>query len=331
MVGTILFRVFFLFASISVTTFSFPGSSSAAELKKLRFLPQWQPQAQFAGYYVAKDKGIYEKYGIDLIMMRGGPDSPPSMMLAKGKTDITTIFLSEAIQKRAEGIELVNIGQIVQRSGFILVARKSSGISAPADLNGKKVGLWPDFRLQALAFFKKNNAKPIIVPQAATVNLFLRGGVDAASAMWYNEYHTILDAGINEDELRTFFFDKYGLNFPEDGIYALDDNVKKDRGLFCDFVKASIEGWRYAFQHPEEALDIVMRYVKKARLGTNRAHQKWMLARMKDIIIPGEKGVPIGSLSEKDYAFVAKELKSNGLIKDISDFQQFHTDCENKR
>jgi len=326
-----LSRAVFLFAAISVVTFSLPNSSPGAELQKLRFLPQWQPQAQFAGYYVAKDKGIYEKYGIDLIMMRGGPDSPPSMMLAKGEADITTIFLSEAIRKRAEGIGLVNIGQIVQRSGFILVAKRSSGVSAPGDLNGKKVGLWPDFRLQALAFFRKNNVKPIIVPQADTVNLFLRGGVDAASAMWYNEYHTILDSGINEDELTTFFFDKYGLNFPEDGIYALEDTVKKDRGLYCNFVKASIEGWRYAFQHPEEALDIVMRYVKKSRLGTDSTHQKWMLARMKDIIIPGEKGVSMGNLSAKDYGVVAKELKFNGLIKDIPDFQEFHAGCENER
>ena len=286
--GAIICRTVALFALVIVVTFSVPDSSSAAELKQLRqlrFLPQWQPQAQFAGYYVAKDKGIYEKYGIDLIMLRGGPDFPPSEMLAGGKTDIATMFLSTAIQKRAKGIALVNIGQIVQRSGFILVARKSSGILAPGDLNGKKIGLWPDSRLQALAFLRKNNVKAIIVPQANTVNLFLRGGVDAASAMWYNEYHTIINAGIDEAELTTFFFDKYGLNFPEDGIYALEENVRKNRGLYCNFIKASLEGWRYAFQHPEEALDIVMRYVKEARLGTNSTHQKWMLARMKDIII----------------------------------------------
>jgi len=320
-----------LFSLIFVATFSVLDSPSAAELKQLRFLPQWQPQAQFAGYYVAKDKGIYEKYGIDLIMMRGGPDYPASEMLAEDKTDIATMFLSTAIQKRAKGIALVNIGQIVQRSGFILVARKSSGILAPGDLNGKKVGLWPDFRLQTLAFLRKNSVKAIIVPQADTVNLFLRGGVDAASAMWYNEYHTIINAGIDEDELTTFFLNKYGLNFPEDGIYALEENVRKDRGLYCNFVKASLEGWRYAFQHPDEARDIVMRYVKEAHLGTNSTHQKWMLARMKDIIIPEEKGVSMGNLSEKGYIVVGKELMFNGLIKDIPAFQKFHAGCENER
>lgn len=329
--GAIICRTVTLFALILIAIFSSPDSPYAAELKKLRFLPQWQPQAQFAGYYVSKDKGIYEKYGIDLVMLRGGPDHPASEMLAEGEADVATAFLSEAIQKRADGIELVNLGQIVQRSGFMLVAKKSSGIRSPQDLNGRKVSLWPAFRLQALAFFKKNNVKAVIVPQAATVNLFLRGGVDAASAMWYNEYHAILNSGINEDELTTFFFDKYGLNFPEDGIYALEENVKKERGLFCNFVKASIEGWQYAFQHPDEALDIVMKYVDEARLGTNRAHQKWMLGRMKDIIIPDKRDVPMGSLSEKDYDVVAGELKANGLIKEIPDFRQFYRGCEDER
>ncbi len=331
LVGAVLFRVFFLWAAIIAVVCSFPAPASAAGLKKLRFLPQWQPQAQFAGYYVAKDKGIYEKYGIDLIILGGGPDYPPSVMLAKGKADIATMFLSEAIQKRAGGIGLVNIGQIVQHSGFMLVAKKSSGILSPKDLNGKKVSLWPNFQIQAQAFFRKNNVKAIIVPQASTVNLFLRGGVAAASAMWYNEYHTILDSGIDKDELTTFFFDQHGLNFPEDGIYALDNNVNKDKALYCNFVKASIEGWRYAFEHPDEALDIVMKYIREAQLGTNRAHQKWMLERMKDIIVPKKNGVPLGRLSERDYAVVARALKANGLIKNIPNFQHFYKDCENER
>ena len=153
--GAIICKAAALFTLILVATFSVPEFLSAAELKKFRFLPQWQPQAQFAGYYVAKDKGIYEKYGVDLIMLRGGPDSPPSELLAGGKADIATMFLSEAIQKKAEGIDLVNIGQIVQRSGFMLVARKSSGILTPKDLNGRKVSIWPAFQLQALARFSK--------------------------------------------------------------------------------------------------------------------------------------------------------------------------------
>jgi NitT/TauT family transport system substrate-binding protein len=249
----------------------------------------------------------------------------------KGKADFATMFLSTAVQQRSKGVRLVNIGQIVQRSGFILVAKKTSGILLPKDLNGKKVSIWSDFKLQPLAFFRKYNIKAETIPQHTTTNLFLRGGVDVASAMWYNEYHSILNSGFNEDELTTFFFDKYGLNFPEDGIYCLEKTLKRDRELCCNFVKASLEGWKYAFEHPEEAIDIVMKYVKEANIGTNRVHQKWMLERMKDIInTPGENMIT-GDLDEQDYHTVARELKQSAIISKVPDFQEFHVNCAKEK
>ncbi len=103
----------------------------------------------------------------------------------------------------------------------MLVAKKSTGIIGPEDISGKKVGVWgEDFRGQMDAFFRKYHLKVHTVPQGATLNLFLRGGVDVASAMWYNEYHLLLEAGLNPKELSAFFLADYGFNFPEDGIYC---------------------------------------------------------------------------------------------------------------
>jgi NitT/TauT family transport system substrate-binding protein len=111
-------------------------------------------------------------------------------------------------------------------------------------MNGKKVGLWgPIFQIQPKAFIKKYNLNVKIIRQSFSVNLFLRDGVDVASAMWYNEYHTILNSGLNPDELTTFLFHQHGLNFPEDGIYTMKDTFQRDPDLCKAFVKASIEGW----------------------------------------------------------------------------------------
>ena len=254
-------------------------------LKKVTFLPQWVPQAQFAGYYAAYEKGFYRDRGLDVEILKGSPDQPGSEMLAARTVDFVTMFLANGISQRSKGSELVNVAQIVQRSAFMLVAKKSSGILKPEDLNGKKVGLWgAEFQLLPKAFFRQFHLTVHVVPQTTTMNLFLRSGVDAASAMWYNEYHQLINAGLAPEELTTFLLSDYGMKFPEDGIYCLQETWAKDPRRCADFVMGSIAGWQYALGHPAETLDIVMKYVKAADVTTNRMHQRWMLERMKDII-----------------------------------------------
>jgi len=214
----------------------------------------------------------------------------------------------------------------MQRSALMLVAKKANGIEKPRDMNGRKVGLWgPVFQMQPRAFFKKYDLAVQVIPQSFSVNLFLRDGVDVASAMWYNEYHTLLNCGIDPDELTTFFFHEHGLNFPEDGIYVLEETYNKDPELCTAFVLASIEGWRYAFDHPDEALAVTMRNLKKEHIPTTLVHQKWMLERMKDLILT-ENGedTDIGGLLIEDYSRVARGLKSMGLIDSVPGFTSFY-------
>ncbi len=313
--------------ALSILTTLAISPARGAELRSASFIPHWLPQAQFAGYYMAQEKGLYRKQGIDLTIRRGGPEYPPSETIAGRQATFATTFLSSALELRNRGVRLVNIGQIVQRSGFILVTKKTSGINSPADLNGKKVSLWRDFRVQPQAFFRKYGVEVKPVDQGATMNLFLRDGVVAASAMWYNEYHMLMNAGLNEEELRAFFFDQHGLNFPEDGLYCLEETLRQNIDLCRGFVRASLEGWEYAFAHPEETLDVVMRHIRKANVGTNRVHQRWMLARMKDIIIPPAGKADLGRLRQEDYLRVAGEMKRDGLIREIPPYGEMYVDC----
>jgi len=303
------------------------GVSLGAEtaLKKASFCPEWIPQAQFAGYMVALEKGFYREAGLDVNLLVGGPEKPPFVALEAGEATFCTDWLSSAIQKRASGTPIVNLAQISQRSALILIAKKKSGIERAQDLNGKNVGLWPgQFYIQPMVFFEKYGLKVNVITNYSSVSLFLKGGVDAMSAMWYNEYHLILNSGLNSDDLTLFFFSRLGLNFPEDGIYCLEQTLREDPKLCEAFVRASIKGWLYAFESQDDALDIIMKHAKAAHTGTNKAHQRWMLARMKELIIPEGDAGTLGRLYPADYALVSDILKDSNLIHQVPQYNDFY-------
>lgn len=304
--------------------------AGAQEQRPAALVLQWQPQAQFAGFYVAKDKGFYREAGVDLTLIPGGQDVVASKLLATGRAQFATMFLATGIERRAEGQPVVHLAQLVQRSALMLVTRADSGIREPKDLDGKRVSLWDnEFRLQPLALFQRLGIRPQIISQSSTLNLFLLGGVDAASAMWYNEYHTLLATGLDPKDLRVFSYRDMDLNFPEDGLYTLEKTLAADPDLCRAVVAASLRGWEYAFAHPEEALDIVLARMRAAHVPVSRAHQRFMLARMRDLMQPAKPGEPaLGTLERADYDRVVQALTSQGLIKKPPVFGHFSRGAE---
>ncbi len=313
------------FSSLSLAWAAEQGSG----LTRVTLLPQWIPQAQFAGYYLALEKGIYRSNGLDVVILTGGPRQNLEGALRSGEATFITHFLSSALKLRENGLPLVNLAQVGQRSALLLVARRGSGIRRVEDLAGKKVSIWSDFAVQPLALFRRYNLDVQVIPQGATINLFMRGGVDAASAMWYNEYHLMLNAGLNENEVTLIFYDQHGLNFPEDGLYCLDKTWRDQPELCRRFIRASLAGWEYAFSHEEESLAVILRYAEEARTGTNASHQRWMLRRMQDIILPRQTAPPLGTLRKEDFDTVCRELKSSGMINHVPVFEEFHVGASN--
>jgi NitT/TauT family transport system substrate-binding protein len=295
--------------------------------RKATVVLQWVPQSQFAGFYVAQDKGFYLRRGLDVTIRHGGPEMNSIDALADGSAEFATTFLTSALHRRDSGLPLVNIAQIVNRSTAMLVARKGSGIRSIEDLNGRNISIWSgDFGVPFEAVLSSRHITPARrFTQNYSVNLFLKGGVDACAAMHYNEYHMLSQAGLDEEQLVAFPLSAYGCSVPEDGIYVLERTWKADPAFCRAFAEATMEGWLHARNHPDEALQIVMRRVIPARIPTNRSHMQWMLEKILPGIIPGPAdGWKAGLLSRREYAKAVELMIRQGLIRMAPPYGDFH-------
>lgn len=300
-----------------------PLACANAETRKVRCMVHWIPQSQFAGYYMAKELGFYAKRGLDVTILHPQKQQMVLDVLASGKIDFCTHFLMSAIEARGKGTDLVNIGQTSQQSALMLVCKAGSKINIPAELSGKRVAVWySGFQAALKAFLRQVNVQAQIIPTTNEMELFINDGVDATTAMWYNEYDRLLDYGFKKDELKCFFFKDYDFNIPEDGIYCLREHYQRNPQTARDFVLATIEGWKAAFENEERALKIVKRYVTMAKLPFNPPHERSMLQKMKQLIFPD--GAPTGVLKHTDYAKTALVLYEAGLIKSILPYEEFY-------
>ncbi len=117
------------------------GGAAAAEAKDALTLQlKWVTQAQFAGYYVAKDKGFYDAEGLDVTIKAGGPDINPCQVIAGGGADVVVDWMPSALATREKGVPLVNIAQLFQKSGMMLTCRKDSGIKIAGGFQGQDLG-----------------------------------------------------------------------------------------------------------------------------------------------------------------------------------------------
>lgn len=292
-----------------------------AQNGKLIFTPHWIPQAQFAGYYVALDQGFYKDEGLDVDILHATADVASLDLLKEGKADIISTFMLDAIEQRANGVPLVNICQLSQHSALMMVTKKKSGIDSPQKLHQKKLGIWSSgFEDVPLAFMQEHGIRMDLIRILQTVNLFLADGVDALLVMYYNEYDQINNCGIDEDELNTFFFSDYNLDIPEDGIYCMEESLKSKSDAYAGFINATMKGWKYADEHREYALDLVIGEMNRAHLPNNRVHQRWMLEKVLKLMEPGEKKVTRGQLLKANFERAMEVFK---MAKGTQGYQSF--------
>jgi len=298
---------------------------------------QWFTQAQFAGYFAALEKGFYRDEGLDVQILEGGVDIVPQTVLAQGNADFAIAWVPKALASREQGAGITDIAQIFQRSGTLQVSNKSEDLTTAAQLKGKKVGNWGfgnEFELFAgMTKAGLDPAKDVtLVQQQFDMQALLKGEIDAAQAMRYNEYAQVLEAKnpatgklYTPDDFAVIDWNDEGTAMLQDAIWAntekLSDPEYKDTAT--KFVKASMKGWMYCRDNPQECTDIVVS--KGSKLG--KSHQLWQMNEINKLIWPSANG--IGNIDQKawdqtvDVALNAKNAEGSTVITKQPDKDAF--------
>ncbi len=286
-----------------------------AEPQAVTLQLQWFPQAQFAGYYVALEKGWYAEEGLNVTIRSGGPDIAPATAVAGGNAEFGTSMLADLAVAVQEGQPLVSIGQIQQQNGLLLLAFRSSGIDDPTDFVGKSVGVWlgswdAQFRaLMAQQAISSDQYK--LVSQGFSMEAFLDGDLDVASAMIYNEYHVVLESGVAANELNIIDYADYGLDLPGDTLFTTKALVEQNPDLCVRMLRASLRGWDYAIANPEEAADIVLKY---DLTGTQTREHQLSMMREIALLVKSSEVRPLGYTDRADVLRVADTLQRYGIL-----------------
>ena len=291
------------------------SAAQAMAADKVTLQLKWVTQAQFGGYYVAKDKGFYKEEGLDVDIKPGGPDIAPPQVLAGGGADVIVDWMPSALATREKGVPLVNIAQPYKSSGMMLTCLKESGVKTPGDFKGKTLGVWffgneyPFLSWMAhLKIPTTGGADGVtVLKQGFNVDPLLQKQAACISTMTYNEYWQVIDAGIKPDDLITFQYEKEGVATLEDGLYVLEDKLKDPafKEKMVKFVRASMKGWKYAEEHTDEAAEIVLE--NDASGAQTEKHQKRMMAEVAKLTAGSN-----GALDEADYARTVKTLLGGG-------------------
>lgn len=276
---------------------------------------KWVTQAQFAGYYVALEQGFYEAEDLNVTILPGGPDIAPGQVLAGGGADVMIDWLPSALAAREKGLPIVNIAQPYKSSGLMLTCWKDTGITGPQDFKGHTIGVW--FFGNEYPFLSWMSQEGIatdggadgvtVLKQGFNVDPLLQRQADCISTMTYNEFGQVLEAGTNPDDLVTFKYEDVGVATLEDGLYVLEDNLSDP--AFADkmvrFVRASMQGWKWAEENPEEAAMIVLDNDETG--AQTEEHQVYMMGEVAKLTAGSN-----GALDEADYARTVATLLAGG-------------------
>ncbi|MDE0527868.1 MAG: ABC transporter substrate-binding protein [Truepera sp.] len=318
--------------------------ATAQDLIPVNFQSKWFPQSQFAGYFVAIDKGFYAEEGLDVTVLDGG-NVNPTVQVASGNADFGTDWIANMLVQREQGLKVVQVAQVFQTSGYRMVALGDSGIETFGDLAGRTVGVWGfgnEFVSQAVFATEEltSDLDPTVgspdvsvVVYAFDPALVFPNEVDVASAMIYNELDQIVGLGFPLASLTVLDPADIDAALLEDLIFTTPDVLAdpdfkgsgvSGREVAERFLRATLRGWQFAVDNPDEAVFIVLGYCGDTCAGSGSTqspliHQTWQMARVAELVQPDMYST-IGAIDQGAWERSVELLVEVGLLNESVGF-----------
>ena len=287
--------------------------------EKVEVRLKWVHQAQFAGFYVAQEKGYYSKNNLDVQLNPGGVDFPAINMVAGGKEQFGVAGADQILFAREKGIPIVAIATIYRKNPMVLFSLKDSGIKQPSDLIGKKVGVAVNKEILYHMLLKKvgvDSTKVTEVPIKVDITPLLSGQVDAWTANIISEPITAQEKGY---EVNIIWLSDYDVNFYGDVLFTTEDMIKNHPDTIRRFVDATLKGWDYAYENPDDAVAYTMQYAS----ASNVPHETKMMQASLQLIKPDERH--IGDMQQKEWEDMQKQMLEAGAMKNPVDLSKAFT------
>lgn len=281
---------------------------------------KWVHQAQFAGMYAAVEKGFYQAQNLKVNLIPFSIEEPTIDAVVGGEADFGITGANEIIEARAQGLPVIAFAVIYKTNPLCAYSLKESGITQPQDFIGKTVGLEPgDPKLSYPIMINKlgiDRSKINEIQIGYDATELIEGKTDVSTGYVINEPHQAIEAGY---EVNTILFANYGVNTYADVLFATEYTLNSNPELVERFLSATLEGWQYAIQNEEQAVDIVLKYATDRTM----SHEAYMLRQSIPLIHTGRS--PIGWMEKERWAYTHDILLEAGVIEKEIDIDEAFT------
>ena len=237
------------------------GAGAAHALESVTLQLKWTHAFQFAGYYMAVEKGFYEKAGLSVDLLEAGPGTDPVKLVLGGAAEFG-VGTSSLLLERHAGAPVVALAVIFQHSPQILVARQDQSLQSVHDLKGKRV-MFEAQSAELKAYLRQegiDDAALQVLPHSFNTRDLIEGRVDGMSAYSTTELFELNQAGF---PYQLYSPRAVGIDFYGDNLFTTEQQIKEHPARVAAFRAASLQGWQYAMAHPEEAIDLILTHYSK--------------------------------------------------------------------